>query len=85
MKIGPETGPVRTIRILSGPADRPGARPLEQDDWRGTDKPGDGRITRQKNGALLIRIPGFRLERVPSGYPLPFLPQDTRPVHTKFG
>ena len=91
VKIGPKrAGVVRTLRVLAGPADRAGARPLEPGDWRGsdadngTDTPGEGRITRQDGGGLLIRIPGFRLELVPPGYPLPFMPRDARSVREGF-
>lgn len=79
VEIGPEEGgAVRRVRVLSGPATGPEAAPLAPGDWRGTDTPGEGRITRQEDGALLIRIPGFRLELVRPGYPLPFLPLDDR-------
>ena len=54
-----------------------GERPLQVTDGNG-DPYADGRISYLESGDIVIEVPGARAERIPPGYPLPFLPRDDR-------
>ena len=59
----------RTVKV--GPRES-GERPLQVTDDNGTSY-ADGRISYLEGGDIVIEVPGARAERIPPGYPLPFL------------